>query len=511
MTKGGIVVVDFGSQYTQLIARRVREMNVYSEIINPETAEKHDYTGVSGIILSGGPNSVYDKGSPSVSDRVFALGVPVLGICYGMQLIAFKHKGSVAHSAEREFGRSRLTILVRDKIFRGVKNLSTVWMSHSDKLKDTPAGFKKIAMSENSEIAAMKHSSLPLYGFQFHPEVHHSEMGSAMLYNFVIHICSAKQNWTSANFIESTVKDIKNEAEGKIVISGISGGVDSTVASILVKRAVGKNLKGFLIDTGLLRHNEGLETVNILKKKLNLNVEYVDASKLFIRKLRGVEDPEEKRRIIGRTFIDVFASRAKTYKNAEYLVQGTIYPDRIESQSQKGPSHVIKTHHNVGGLPKKMKFTLIEPLKELFKDEVRRIGYELKIPSELLQRHPFPGPGLGIRILGEVREESVKILQKADKIYLEVLRERGEYDKIWQAFAVLLPVRTVGVMGDQRTYDNVIALRAVTSVDGMTADWHDFPREVLQEISRRIINEVKGVNRVVYDISTKPPSTIEWE
>lgn len=511
MTHKGITVIDFGSQYTQLIARRVREMNVYSEIISPQASVDYDFSNSYGIILSGGPNSVYDKGSPTVGGRIFSLGIPILGICYGMQLMAHKNKGRVSHSSEREFGRSSLRMIGRERIFKGVRENSVVWMSHSDKVKDLPKGYVKIAVSDNSEVAAMKHSSMPFYGFQFHPEVHHSEFGYRMLHNFVSGICRASQDWTSANFVQSAIREIREQADGKTVISGISGGVDSTVASVLVKMAVGKKLKGFLIDTGLLRLNEGPETVEMLKKSLSLDVEYVDASKIFLRRLRGVEDPEEKRRIIGKTFIEVFSQKAKTYRDAEFLVQGTIYPDRIESQSQKGPSHVIKTHHNVGGLPKNMKFRLIEPLRELFKDEVRSIGYQLRIPSELLRRHPFPGPGLGIRILGEVSAERIQILQKADSIYLDVLRKRREYDNIWQAFAVLLPVKTVGVMGDQRTYDNVIAIRAVTSVDGMTADWYGFSKETLQEVSKRIINEVKGVNRVVYDISTKPPSTIEWE
>ncbi|MDD3802972.1 MAG: glutamine-hydrolyzing GMP synthase, partial [bacterium] len=438
MTHQKITVVDFGSQYTQLIARRVREMNVYSEIVSFENAEKTDFSKTAGIILSGGPNSVYDKKSPTISEKIFTLGIPVLGICYGMQLMAHKNGGHVAHSHMREFGRSELSILSKDRIFSGVKNKSIVWMSHSDKVRTAPKGFVKIALSENSEIAAMKHSKLPLYGFQFHPEVHHSELGVRMLYNFVVLICRAKQNWTSANFVESTVKSIREEAGKSIVISEISGGVDSTVASILVKRAVGRNLKGFLIDTGLLRFNEGRDTVKILRKKLNLDVEYVDSSKLFLKRLSKVEDPEEKRRIIGRTFIEVFASKAKTYRDAKFLVQGTIYPDRIESQSQKGPSHVIKTHHNVGGLPKNMKFKLIEPLKELFKDEVRRIGQELNVPSELLMKHPFPGPGLGIRILGEVSEERVKMLQNADRIYLEVLGSGTRHCRAAAAFSRLV-------------------------------------------------------------------------
>jgi len=511
MENKGIIVIDFGSQYTQLIARRVREMNVYSEIISPENADKIDFSDVSGIILSGGPNSVYDKDSPSISESILSLNIPILGICYGMQILAYKFKGRVAHSLKREFGRSSLKILAKDKIFKGVKDNFIVWMSHSDKVKHIPEDFVKIAMSDNSEVAAMKHLTKSIYGFQFHPEVHHTEFGHTMLDNFVVSVCKAKQNWTSRNFIENKLKEIKEQAQNKTIICGISGGVDSAVASILVQKAVGKNLKGFLIDTGLLRFNEGREIVELLKRAVNLNVEYVDASALFLKRLINVEDPEEKRRIIGKTFIEVFAEKARAYKNAEFLVQGTIYPDRIESQSQKGPSHIIKTHHNVGGLPKNMKFALIEPLRELFKDEVRRIGMELNIPDELLWRHPFPGPGLAIRILGSVTEDAIKILQKADKIYLEVLRERKEYNSIWQAFAVLLPIKTVGVMGDQRTYDNVIALRAVTSVDGMTADWYGFSKETLQEISKRITNEVKGVNRVVYDISTKPPSTIEWE
>lgn len=511
MTSEKIVIVDFGSQYTQLIARRVREFRVYSEIVHPEKAAESINESCIGIILSGGPNSVYDKLSPQIDLSIIPDGMPVLGICYGMQLLSHKLGGKVEKSDEREFGKALLKIKKDSLLFKGIKNESVVWMSHSDKVTLLPPGFEVIGTSGNTPNAAMHMKGGRVYGLQFHPEVVHTEFGKRIIGNFVKVICSAHSLWNSSNFINETIEKIKTDAPSGGVIAGISGGVDSTVASALVQAAVGKRFRGFLVDTGLLRHNEGKDTVKLLREKMKFNIEYVDASSHFMEKLKGVKDPERKRKIIGKAFINVFEEQAKKYRNALYLVQGTIYPDRIESSSVKGPSHVIKSHHNVGGLPKRMRLKLIEPLAQLFKDEVREVGYALGIPAELLQRHPFPGPGLGIRIIGDINPERVKILQHADRIYIETIRKHGCYDKIWQAFSVFLPVKSVGVMGDCRTYENVLVLRAVTSVDGMTADWYDFDKEILHEASTRIINEVKGINRVVYDVSTKPPSTIEWE
>ncbi len=505
-----ILIIDFGSQYTQLIARRIRELHVYSEIVSPTKSLIIKDKNIKGIILSGGPQSVYDKNSPDLSKKFFETDIPILGICYGMQLIAHKFGGKVEKSKKREFGKA---LLKHNKniLFNNVKQNSIVWMSHSDKVVKSPKGFSKIGYSENTEYGAIFNKNRKIYGIQFHPEVVHTEKGHVILKNFVKKVCKIKSNWTPENFINKTINDIREQAKEGTIISGISGGVDSTVASELVHRAVGNRLKGFIIDTGLLRYNEGKDTVKLLNEKLNLKVKYVNRSNLFLSKLKNISSPERKRKIIGKVFIQIFEEQAKSFKNAKYLVQGTIYPDRIESKSTGGPSATIKSHHNVGGLPKRMKLSLIEPLTELFKDEVREVGKALGIPDELLQRHPFPGPGLAVRIIGDIRKDRVKILQLADKIFIDTIRKYNVYDDIWQAFAVFLPIKTVGVMGDYRTYENVIALRAVNSVDGMTADWYNFPKEILHEASTRIINEIKGVNRVVYDISTKPPATIEWE
>ena len=491
-----IVIVDFGSQYTQLIARRVREANVYSEIIGPNDSIDDNHIG--GIILSGGPNRILPD-------------VPILGICYGMQLISYKHKGRVDKSDKREYGKAQMQIVAENPLFDDIPENSTVWMSHSDKVVQLPEHYTSIAVSGNTENAAIVSDNGRIFGIQFHPEVIHTEYGFNIISNFLYKICGMQGNWNPENFIESTVEQIRNAAPKGTVIAGISGGVDSTVASELVHRAVGDRLKGFMIDTGLMRLNECAETVELLKGSLHMDIELIDSSELFMERLEHVSEPEQKRKIIGKAFIEVFEEAAGSTDNAEYLVQGTIYPDRIESSSTKGPSSTIKSHHNVGGLPENMKLKLIEPLKDLFKDEVRKVGFALGIPEALLMRHPFPGPGLAVRIIGEIDRTRTDILQHADAVFIDTIKKHNLYDDIWQAFAVFLPVRSVGVMGDNRTYENVIALRAVTSVDGMTADWFDFPKEVLHEVSTRIINEIKGVNRVVYDVSTKPPSTIEWE
>lgn len=506
-----ILIVDFGSQYTQLIARRVRELGVYSEIAVPSRHLVIDDENVKGIILSGGPNSVYDKGAPTLNSCFFEKDLPILGVCYGMQLISYMMGGKVQKSDRREFGRAVLEVTHKaNPLFSDVPAKSDVWMSHSDKVVKIPENFVPIAKSGNTENAAIYSKKLNMFALQFHPEVMHTQFGRQMLSNF-LDVCRVKRTWTPENYVDMVIKQIKEQAGTDTVISGISGGVDSAVASELVHRAIGPKLKCFMIDTGLLRMNEGRDTVKMLKEKMNLNVKYVDRSSLFLTRLKGVADPEKKRKIIGRAFIKVFEEQANQHKSARHLVQGTIYPDRIESMSTKGPSSTIKSHHNVGGLPKRMKLSLIEPLKDLFKDEVRKVGRVLEIPSDILDRHPFPGPGLGVRILGSVNKENIRMLKETDAIFIDTIRKYGLYSDIWQAFTVYLPVKSVGVMGDNRTYENVVVLRAVTSTDGMTADWFDFPKEVLHEASTRIINEVKGINRVVYDVSTKPPATIEWE
>ncbi|AEH45427.1 GMP synthase, large subunit [Thermodesulfatator indicus DSM 15286] len=509
-----ILVLDFGSQTTQLIARRVRELHVYSEI-KPCVASIEEIKAFSprGIILSGGPASVYDEHAPKIPKEIFSLGVPVLGICYGMQLMTHLLGGKVEASAKREFGPAELKILDNSDLFYGLSldRSYRVWMSHGDRVEALPQGFEAIAESEHSPYAAIKNSETRLYGVQFHPEVAHTEIGREVLSNFVLRICGCKPTWTMKSFIERVVEEIRQKVgpEEK-VICALSGGIDSTVTAVLVHRAIGERLVCIFVNNGLLRKGE-VESVLNLMASLGLNLRYVDASERFLERLKGVTDPEKKRQIIGHTFIEIFEEEAKKVGDVTYLAQGTLYPDVIESVSFKGPSATIKTHHNVGALPERMKLKLIEPLRELFKDEVREIARELGLPEDIIYRQPFPGPGLAIRILGEVTKDRLEILREADAIVLEEIKKSGWYRKVWQSFAVLLPIRTVGVMGDYRTYEHVIAIRCVDSVDAMTADWTRLPYDLLARLSNRIINEVRGVNRVVYDISSKPPATIEWE
>ncbi|MBN1348854.1 glutamine-hydrolyzing GMP synthase [candidate division KSB1 bacterium] len=507
-----ILILDFGSQYTQLIARRVRELNVYS-IIKPYniTLEEIEALSPRGIILSGGPASVYAADAPKVDPRLFEQKIPVLGICYGLQLMAHLLGGSVIKAAEREYGHATLAVIQPDALFEDTGTSFRVWMSHGDKLLKLPPGFETIARTQNSPLAAIRNEASRFYGLQFHPEVAHTEKGTGILRNFIYKICGCRGLWTPKSFITRAIEDIRARAGDSHVICALSGGVDSSVAAILVHRAIGNNLTCIFVDNGLLRLNESAEVKTVFEAHFHLNFRYVDASERFLRELKGVVSPEIKRKIIGEQFIRVFEKEASAVGGAQFLVQGTLYPDVIESVSVKGPSATIKTHHNVGGLPEAMHLDLIEPLRELFKDEVRKVGAELDIPPKILGRHPFPGPGLAVRILGEITPDRLKILRQADAIFIEELKRSGYYDKVWQAFAVFLPVQTVGVMGDERTYEAVIALRAVTSQDGMTADWARLPHDLLAHVSSRIINEVKGINRVVYDISSKPPSTIEWE
>jgi len=507
-----ILVLDFGSQYTQLIARRVRESKVYSEIF-PYNApiEKIISFCPKAIILSGGPSSIYDQGAPVPDLEIFELGIPILGVCYGMQLMAHCLGGKVAKARKREYGKAGLIIDSSADIFEGVPNRTIVWMSHGDRIERHPSHFQSIAHTDNSPVAAMADREKKFYALQFHPEVVHTPMGRKILRNFVFRISGCKPAWTMKSFIETTTKEIRDRVGDRKVVCGISGGVDSTVTAVLVHNAAGKQLNCIFVDNGVLREGEAKKVEETLRKHFHMNIDCVDASERFLKRLKGVTDPEKKRKIIGNEFIRVFEEEAKKIKGVEFLAQGTLYPDVIESVSFKGPSATIKSHHNVGGLLKRMKLKLIEPLRELFKDEVRVLGKDLDIPEEIINRHPFPGPGLAIRIIGEVTKERCDILRKADMIVLEEIKNAGLYIKIWQAFAVLLPVKSVGVMGDERTYENVIAVRAVNSLDGMTADWARIPYDVMGRISNRIINEVRGVNRVVYDISSKPPSTIEWE
>lgn len=508
-----IVILDFGSQYTQLIARSVREFNIYCEIQPYHKPVELDST-VKGIILSGSPCSVNDVDAPDVDIDALSLHVPVLGVCYGAQLIAKKTGGEVAKSNKREYGRAGLQIVQQDVFFTNVPASTQVWMSHSDSIKQLPEGFSILATTESIPVAAFKQEGSEkgnvIYGVQFHPEVYHSTDGKKILFNFLTAVCGCQQSWTPAHFINDTVASIKETVGNKKVIMALSGGVDSTVAATLISKAIGSNLTGVFVDNGLLRKNE-FESVLQTYNKLGLNVKGIDARQRFYDALSGVTDPEGKRKIIGRLFIEIFQEEAKNAAGVEMLGQGTIYPDVIESVSVHGPSVTIKSHHNVGGLPDDMHLGLVEPLRFLFKDEVRKVGRELGIPSEMIDRHPFPGPGLGIRILGDVTEEKVRLLQDADHVYIQLLKQTGLYAKVWQAGTILLPVKSVGVMGDERTYEYTVALRAVTSVDGMTADWAHLPYDFLAQVSNEIINSVRGINRVVYDISSKPPATIEWE
>lgn len=507
-----ILVLDFGSQYTQLIARAVREAKVYCEII-PYLKKFEFEPNLKGIILSGSPFSVNDDKAPEVNVQSFIKQVPVLGICYGAQLTAKRYGGLVEKSNKREFGRALLQKKKDDVLLKDISKVSQVWMSHSDTIKVLPPGFELLATTDSIPVAAFKKNgteSKALYGVQFHPEVYHTIEGKKVLHNFLVNVCKCSQDWTPAHFIDDTVSQLKEKIGNRKVVMALSGGVDSTVAATLIDRAIGDRLYGIFVDNGVLRKNE-FETVLATYKKIGLNVKGIDAKHRFYDELKDKTEPESKRKVIGKLFIDIFQEEALSIRDIELLGQGTIYPDVIESVSVHGPSVMIKSHHNVGGLPEKMHLELVEPLRSLFKDEVRKVGRELNIPAELVERHPFPGPGLAIRILGEVTAEKVTMLQEADDLYIKALKRHDLYATVWQAGAILLPVKSVGVMGDERTYEHTVALRAVTSVDGMTADWAHLPYDFLADISSEIINNVPGINRVVYDISSKPPATIEWE
>ncbi len=507
-----IIILDFGSQYTQLITRRIRDLGVYSQIypfnISIEEIKK---INPSGIILSGGPSSVYEQNSPDIDENILNLGIPVLGICYGMQLISYKLGGSVEGAEKREYGKTLVSINQESELFKGIeKQEISCFMSHSDKVTSIPNGFSAVASSSSCKFAAMECKEKQIYALQFHPEVTHSEYGNNVIANFVFNICKTKRNWQVDDIISSQIAEIKAKVGNKNVICALSGGVDSSVVATLIKQAIGNNLTCIFINNGLLRLNEEQKVLKMFKG-LGLNIRYVDASQQFLSALKGITDPEQKRKTIGKVFIDVLEKEAKTIENVEFLAQGTLYPDVIESTSIKGPSAVIKSHHNVGGLPEKMNLKLLEPVRFLFKDEVRKIGLKLGMKAEMIQRHPFPGPGLAIRILGEITEEKLTMLRKADDILIEEIRKQGLYNDIWQLFAVLLPIRTVGVMGDERTYERVCAIRAVESIDGMSARACNIDLNILFDIANKIANEVKGISKVVYDLSSKPPSTIEWE
>ncbi len=508
-----IAVLDFGSQLTQVIARRIRECQVYSKVYHYSTpAAKLREDNVIGIILSGGPQSVYSRKAPHPDRGIFELGVPVLGICYGVQLMGHFLGGDVEHSKAREYGHGVLSITKPSKLFTELPKQLRVWNSHGDKLTRLPPGFRSIGTTENSTFAAIEDPQRRFFGIQFHPEVFHTERGADMIRNFLLGICGAKQDWTTREFIEHAVENLRTKIGSGRVILGLSGGVDSSVAAALLHKAIGKQLTCVFVDNGLLRMQERDTVEKLYGKHFHIDLRVVDASKVFLRRLKGISEPEQKRKIIGRTFVEVFEKSLKSIGRAEYLAQGTLYPDVIESVSiGNNPASLIKTHHNVGGLPRRMKLKLVEPLRELFKDEVRRVGEALGLPREVVWRQPFPGPGLGVRVMGDITADKLEILRQADAVLHDEMMRTGYYYKVWQSFCVFLPVRTVGVFGDERTYDYVIAIRVVESTDAMTADWAKLPHEVLQKVSSRITNEVRGVGRVVFDISSKPPATIEWE
>lgn len=513
LNKNGVLILDFGSQYTQLIARRIRENNVYSEILSSGTSAKEIlHKKASAIILSGGPNSVYGDDAPNFDEQILSLNIPILGICYGLQLLVYKDGGIVSSSGEGEYGSATININKKKGLFSDIDSITEVWMSHGDKIEYTTNDWEILATSSNGVIAAVENKTKNWVATQFHPEVSHSTQGDKIISNFLFKIADCKPSWTAGNFIQEQVLNLKKKIGDKKVLVGVSGGVDSTVVAALLHKAIGENSISVMIDHGLLRKNEALNCVQALQKGLGLNIKSYDESDLFLSKLKSITAPEKKRKIIGNEFIYSFERISKSLGEVEYLAQGTLYPDIVESGFSKSKkAHVIKSHHNVGGLPEKMDFELIEPLKELFKDEVRKVGLELGLPPFLVNRHPFPGPGLGVRIIGEINESRIKILQEADQIYMDILIEDELYDDIWQAFAVLIPIKTVGVMGDKRTYEYLLGIRAVTSQDGMTADWFRMPPDTLSKISNRIVNNVEGINRVVYDITSKPPGTIEWE
>ena len=508
-----ILIIDFGSQYNQLIARRVREHHVYCQIEPPNISiEAIRELAPEGIILSGGPASIYSKGAPRVDKGIFGLGIPILGICYGLQYMIDSLGGNVIGSTKREYGFAELNVNKQKGIFSGVAKKTQCWMSHGDSIGTLPEGFTVTASTSNTPVAAAEDIKRHFYGLQFHPEVVHTQAGKKILANFLFAVCRCKKSWTMKSFINHAVEEIRQQVGQDRVILGLSGGVDSSVAAVLLHKAIGKQLTCVFVDNGVLRAGEAEHVIEMFKKNLHINLRFSRSGKLFLKKLKGVTDPERKRKIIGRTFIDVFDQEARRVKNVKFLAQGTLYPDLIESRSAfGGPSAVIKSHHNVGGLPRRMTLQLIEPLKHLFKDEVRLLGKELGLPRDVVWRQPFPGPGLAVRIIGEVTAARLAVLRKADSILSEEIRAAGLYYRLWQSFTVLLPLKSVGIMGDQRTYENIIAIRAVTSDDAMTADWARLPQDLLARVSTRIINEVRGINRVVYDISSKPPSTIEWE
>ena len=508
-----IIVLDFGSQYTQVIARRIREANVYSKVLPFNTSiSAIKKLNPVGIVLSGGPASVLARGAPKPKQAIFSLGIPVLGICYGLQLMGTMLGGKVKNSSRREYGRGNLNILTKGSLFKGLPSKLTVWNSHGDCLAKLPKGFKSLAQTENSDFASIENPSKKFFGLQFHPEVEHSEKGKDIIRNFLFTVCKCSGDWDMDDFTLSAVEDIKRRVGKRRVILGLSGGVDSSVAAALIHRAIGDQLTCIFVDNGLLRLNEREQVKELFHNHIPGKLKVALAGNLFLTKLKGVTDPERKRKIIGKTFIEVFDKEVKKLGQVDFLAQGTLYPDVIESVPIDGnPASLIKSHHNVGGLPKKMKLSLLEPLRELFKDEVRDLGRALGLTENVLMRHPFPGPGLGVRVIGSITSRNLKVLREADAIFIEELYNSKWYHKLWQAFCVFLPVKSVGVMGDERTYENVISLRAVTSSDAMTADWAQLPDKLLRKVSNRIINEVKGANRVVYDISSKPPSTIEWE